>query len=677
MRFIGESVIIPRHELTRAVHGASGGVVQLAAPRGFGKTTLLHQVVKHPPDLAVPVSGRQLSGATVTAETIGAALPEAADTPHDHASPLDWICSRLGAHRLLLAVDEISLADGESRALLLDLVATRPDQVRLVVAGRAPWDEPYDVLSSDVDIVFIGAEQLLISRRELEALRGVVLSATGRDAVFEASQGWPAAIPAAVGKAVGAKWAPEEESKLTEFMNRSVLRDLSDDQCMLLQAAVRAGVAVPRQLIGDGEVGGWPQFPMLVEQVEPFPGIRPEGLLREAIFRKATEADLDRSNVAVRLAETLCDLERFSEAARVVELIEPDKIADLMLFLGPALVTQGNDAAALSLFERFTTADFDRHPTLVLTRSVMCGMRGDVTEALAWLQEYDERSDVHRETSELGRLVAELSTQFVDHHPTMAKVDASPPGWPRLLMHLIASFTAYQVGDHETSSHHQIAVYRTSNAYPLIRIWAASSLAFLHLRRGQVEEAEQALTVAEGLGLQHGLGRLNSTALGNAVSAWIDLLKQGENTGRAHIEQAIRKLESMPHGVPFTIGICQVALLEAALISADPHVRFGVASHVRNARARIGGLLGSELDDLLTTLTESRPAVAQSSPLTRAETSVLHYLSTHLSMPQIATQLHLSPATVRSHAHAIYRKLGVNSRAEAVSEAERLSLLPH
>ena len=46
-------------------------------------------------------------------------------------------------------------------------------------------------------------------------------------------------------------------------------------------------------------------------------------------------------------------------------------------------------------------------------------------------------------------------------------------------------------------------------------------------------------------------------------------------------------------------------------------------------------------------------------------------------MPQIATQLHLSPATVRSHAHAIYRKLGVNSRAEAVSEAERLSLLPH
>jgi DNA-binding CsgD family transcriptional regulator len=38
----------------------------------------------------------------------------------------------------------------------------------------------------------------------------------------------------------------------------------------------------------------------------------------------------------------------------------------------------------------------------------------------------------------------------------------------------------------------------------------------------------------------------------------------------------------------------------------------------------------------------------------------------------MAEELFLSTETVRSHVKSIYRKLGVNSREQAVSEAERL-----
>ena len=63
-------------------------------------------------------------------------------------------------------------------------------------------------------------------------------------------------------------------------------------------------------------------------------------------------------------------------------------------------------------------------------------------------------------------------------------------------------------------------------------------------------------------------------------------------------------------------------------------------------------------------------------PLTERELAVLRLLPTKLSTREIARELYVSPNTVRSHVQAIYRKLQVNSRAEAVTQARQLGLLP-
>ncbi|MGZ4199515.1 MAG: response regulator transcription factor, partial [Thermoleophilia bacterium] len=67
---------------------------------------------------------------------------------------------------------------------------------------------------------------------------------------------------------------------------------------------------------------------------------------------------------------------------------------------------------------------------------------------------------------------------------------------------------------------------------------------------------------------------------------------------------------------------------------------------------------------------------SQSEPISPAELRVLALLPTHLTIHEMAERLCVSTNTVKTHSKALYRKLGVGSRAEAVEEARALGLLP-
>ena len=54
---------------------------------------------------------------------------------------------------------------------------------------------------------------------------------------------------------------------------------------------------------------------------------------------------------------------------------------------------------------------------------------------------------------------------------------------------------------------------------------------------------------------------------------------------------------------------------------------------------------------------------------------MLRLLDSELSVRQIGEELFLSANTVRTHTRSIYRKLSVNSRADAVARAGALGLL--
>jgi LuxR family maltose regulon positive regulatory protein len=76
--------------------------------------------------------------------------------------------------------------------------------------------------------------------------------------------------------------------------------------------------------------------------------------------------------------------------------------------------------------------------------------------------------------------------------------------------------------------------------------------------------------------------------------------------------------------------------------------------------------------------TEGRLALQAESAaeqLTVAELRILRQLPSHLSFPQIAAAVHLSPNTVKTHVRSIYAKFGVSSRRDAIEHARRAGLL--
>jgi LuxR family maltose regulon positive regulatory protein len=64
------------------------------------------------------------------------------------------------------------------------------------------------------------------------------------------------------------------------------------------------------------------------------------------------------------------------------------------------------------------------------------------------------------------------------------------------------------------------------------------------------------------------------------------------------------------------------------------------------------------------------------SAITPAELRVLRLLPTHLSFAEISDRLFLTRNTVKTQAISTYRKLGVSSRGDAVTQARLLGLIP-
>ncbi|HEX4672232.1 MAG TPA: LuxR C-terminal-related transcriptional regulator, partial [Solirubrobacteraceae bacterium] len=73
--------------------------------------------------------------------------------------------------------------------------------------------------------------------------------------------------------------------------------------------------------------------------------------------------------------------------------------------------------------------------------------------------------------------------------------------------------------------------------------------------------------------------------------------------------------------------------------------------------------------------TLAETTLAGPSSLTIAELRILRFLPSHRSFREIAERLDVSVNTVKTQAHAIYRKLDAASRSEAVARASRAGLL--
>ena len=71
----------------------------------------------------------------------------------------------------------------------------------------------------------------------------------------------------------------------------------------------------------------------------------------------------------------------------------------------------------------------------------------------------------------------------------------------------------------------------------------------------------------------------------------------------------------------------------------------------------------------------SRPTILAAEPLSEREREVLRHVSGLLTTAEVASKMHISVNTVKTHLDHIYRKLATNRRGEAVRRARQLDLI--
>jgi LuxR family maltose regulon positive regulatory protein len=120
-----------------------------------------------------------------------------------------------------------------------------------------------------------------------------------------------------------------------------------------------------------------------------------------------------------------------------------------------------------------------------------------------------------------------------------------------------------------------------------------------------------------------------------------------------------------------------IAFARAHLAVDDPagaRTLLAQATQVIRGRSDLG-VLPDEVDALRTAIASLPVGVAGASSLTAAEIRVLALLPYYLSFKEIAQRLGVKATTVKTHALAIYGKLGASTRGEAVEIAVEAGLL--
>jgi DNA-binding CsgD family transcriptional regulator len=108
--------------------------------------------------------------------------------------------------------------------------------------------------------------------------------------------------------------------------------------------------------------------------------------------------------------------------------------------------------------------------------------------------------------------------------------------------------------------------------------------------------------------------------------------------------------------------------VDARMAAADPRMLDKIAAAREQAKAAISTSVASPPPRLDTT-------VRGRQQLTDRELVVLRSLSSYLTLPELASELHISRNTIKTQVAAVYRKLGASSRSEAVELGRELGLV--
>jgi LuxR family maltose regulon positive regulatory protein len=700
-----------------------GPIVSVTAPAGYGKTTLLSQWAERSGQAVAWVSVDEkdndpkvllsyVAEALDAVEPIGGRVFDALASPVSSVpgSVVPRLASAFAAMTspVILVLDDVHLLhNSECRAALSVLADHVPDGSRMAFGGRAEPPVRVARLRAEGKIVEIGPGDLSLTREEAAVLlraAEVPLGEQDMADLHNRTEGWAAglylaalylreggSLPRMAVSFSGGDWF------LSEYVESEFLAQIPQPQRVFLtRTAVLERMCAP-----------------LCEAVLELPG------------SAATLADLARSNLL------LVPLDRRGQWYRYHHLFRDMLLAELerqepglihMLQRRAASWCVRNDLPEEALEYSIAAGDVSLAAGLVEKLGVQTYQRGRGTTLRRWIGWLDERggSAERPMVPVMAAIVAALAGRPVDAERWAEAVDrwqygeANRPGdplaeaWAAQMRAMLCRNGAEQMrADADEAVRGSAMIRSVAAAAPLFQ-------GIARILSGDLDGADasfqDAVRAGEQIGAPDGLmSALAERALiAMARNQWSQAQDLAEQAGavvrrskrKSAIECAVLARAALHRGDLPAVRreLVSAQRLRPLLTYATPHIAVQVRIELARVHLALADTAGArtlmrEIDELLrrrpglgTLVGEANTLRVQlakertsgtpgASALTAAELRLLPLLCTHLSFPEIAADMFLSPNTIKSQAFSMYRKLGVTSRNQAVTRARELGLL--
>jgi LuxR family transcriptional regulator, maltose regulon positive regulatory protein len=693
------SDLISRPRLLRVLRETTAPVVAVRAPAGYGKTTLLRQWEERDQRPFTWI-GR-------------------GDRDDDAAGLMRALADQLDGDRgpRVLALDDPHVLGDASAAEIVAKVALRaPRGSPVVLATRAEVALPIGLLRVRGDVLELGAPELALSNGEAAAVLRAAGVALDRDALATLCRrcdGWAAGVRLAA-LALGAQRGDVEgavtgfdggDRFVADYVRDALLRGLpSGDVAFLHGCGILDELSGPLCDAVMARRGSDARLRSLVRRGLPLTTLdREDRRFRLHPLLSATlAAELDRGapEVGRELHRRAAAWHaRAGDVPRAVEHAlsagDGKLTGELIWSVAPSYAGSARRRELGDWLERCGEALLAADPRLALSRAVERLAAGDRDAA-------EHAIDAAVRLLEPSATASAPAAGSVDEMPLRggiatlraalghgggrqlrddaaaagAQTAASPLHSQAQLLEGAALRLLGEAGGARDPL--GLAARRRADAPPVVRCSALALLALTELEDG---DRSQALALADDAAAELDAERLAGEpgcALAYAAIACVRADAGQLDRARSAADRGTRLLAALPDPAPWFAAETRVTLAHALLgLGNAAAARRELAQAERQLRTlpdaagpRARTAEGWERADSFATT-----ALVPPGALTIAELRVLRFLPSHLSFREIGARLHVSANTIKSQARAIYRKLDVSSRSEAVARAALIGLI--
>ena len=603
----------------------------------------------------------------------------------------------------VLVLDDAHIVDqAPSTDLLQAVVENIPPESTLVLAARSAPHVALARLRAYSHVVDVSTEDLALDRsgaQQLLGSMGVTFADESVERLVEQTEGWPVGIRMAaltadrdvdsdqrsighdhtVAAFVREEWLAGMPPDAVEFlMLASCLDWLTAPMCDEVLERSDSGVML----------GLWESTLLLIPLDARNDAFRVHPLLREVLYDTFERFD---SNGRRRVDSSASEwFERAGDLDSAIRLAvragHLDRAVHLVDVFAPRCLTTADSPSVDRWLDSLPTETTISSATLCVTAAALALGAGNPAAAGQWLRFADEAvasgSQCEGDSLHLESLRALLSPRVDLQALDDARhaYERLPPGeW-----HAVACF-GYGVlssilGDDETAL--AVLAEGAVEAQLLGAVTTeAQCLANQAVIIGASDDWAHAVPLARSartLQREHGLDDLPQLVMVTSMGALVEAMFGDPTSSHDDIDLSRSSLAHLAPLAGWANIQARIVLAEASLLLGDrvaaQTLLDEVEPMVRNNPALTRSV--EQVEHLAAQLRVGRAALPFGpSSLTAAELRLLPLLPTNLTLAEIGKRLFVSRNTAKSHAAAIYRKLGVSTRGEAVELAQSMGLL--